>query len=129
MPHQTVWTDKGCHLTVYDCIDGSELVNINNEMCGSEHFDSIDYFIRDLSRIQINRLQPSDLLEAAYINSVASSYKPHLRGTFIVSDPITESHVQNYIEQSRRAGNPWKMKIFHDMKAALQWATASTSND
>lgn len=124
MPHETTWTEKDCHLTVYDTIDGAELIRINDEMCGSERFDSLDYFVRDLSRIKMNRLQPSDLLEAAYINQVASSYKPHLRGAFIVSDPVTESHVQNYIQQSRQAGNPWEMRIFHDPAAALQWAAA-----
>jgi hypothetical protein len=126
MPHQTTWTDNGCHLTVWDTIDGAELIRINDEMCGSERFDSLDYFVRDLSRIQMNRLVHSDLLEAAYILKVASSYKSRLRGAFIVSDPVTESHVQNYIQQSRQAGNPWEMQIFHDPAAALQWATAKT---
>jgi len=124
MPHQTRWTENGCHLTVFDTIDGPELIRINDEMCGAEQFDNIQYFVRDLSRIRMNRLCPSDLIEAAYINTVASTYKPRLRGAFIVSDPVTESHVQHYIDQSKKAGNHWEMAIIHDPDAALQWATA-----
>ncbi len=124
MPHKTQWTENGCHQTVCDTIDGHELVRINDEMCGAEQFDNIQYFIRDLSRILMNRLQPSDLVEAAYINYVASTYKPRLRGAFVVGDPITESHVQHYIHQSNMAGNHWELAIFHDHDAALKWATA-----
>lgn len=121
MGHKTTWTSDGCHVDVYDVITGGELAQINEEFCSSEHFDNVKYFIRDLTKIKSNLLQEDDIMEAAFIASVASGYSRRIRAAFVVHDVTTERLVKKFALYSMNAGSKWNIKIFKDAASAADW--------
>lgn len=128
MAYTTTWIGNGCIVDLHDEITGEEFAAINDELCGSPRLDEVRFFVRDLTRVSMARVDGAVLEVAAFINAVASSYKWRLKGAFVVAGHEVRDHILRYLEQSRIAGCTWDQQIFCCRETALAWASSNADH-
>ena len=125
MSYMMNWEAKGVYVRFADHVDARQVDSATCDMYNHEHFDEMQYFIWDATRIKSLDMNQDDTQIMAFTDRVASSYKHFLKGAFVVEDSAVREVVRQYIELSLAIGNPWEHRLFNDEQQARTWVASA----
>jgi len=121
MPHITTWEPTGIKWQFYGAVTSEEVDEANREMYEDHRFDSINYFIWDMSNVEKLIKNKLDVNKPVATDLGASNINKNIRGAFVAIEGHVYDSCNNYIKLSKNLNAPWKLKLFNDNESALKW--------
>jgi len=121
MPHITTWDSTGIKWQFHGAVTSEEVDEANSEMYEDPRFDSIKYFIWDMSNVEKLIKNTLDNNRPVATDLGASHINKNIRGALIANEGDVYDSCNNYIKLSTNLNTTWKLKLFNDNESALKW--------
>lgn len=121
MPHITTWDPTGIKWQFHGAVTSEEVNEANREMYEDPRFDSIKYFIWDMSNVEKLIENELDINKPAATDLGASHINKNIRGVLVANEGHVYDSCNNYIKLSKKLNTTWKLKLFNDNESALKW--------
>lgn len=121
MPYITTWEPAGIKWEFHGAVTSEEVDEANREMYEDPRFDSIDYFIWDMSNVEKLIKNEDDNNKPVATDLGASHSNKDIRGALVANEGHVYDSCNNYINMSKKLKTTWKLKLFTDNESALEW--------
>jgi len=124
MPYITTWEPTGIKWEFYGAVTSEEVDEANREMYEDSRFESINYFIWDMSNVEklIKDKFDNDMPVATDFG--ASHTNANISGALVAKKGHVYDSCNRYIKLSKELNTTWKLKLFTDNVSALNWLTS-----
>lgn len=121
MPHITTWERTGIKWQFYGTITSEEVDEANREMYEDPRFNSINYFIWDMSNVEKLIKNKIENNKPVATDLGASNINKDIRGALVAKKGPVYDSCNNYIKLSKKVNTTWELKLFTDNASALKW--------
>lgn len=124
MAFSLTWEEHGVLVEFSGKVSAAELVKANDVWYSDPRFDTIRYYICDLTRVQHFDLAASDAEFAAATDKGASLTVERLKGALVATDAGIREMAETYIATSVDLDSTWDLRLFDSLDEARAWACA-----
>lgn len=121
MSHITKWEPTGVKWQFHGTVTSEEVDEANREMYEDPRFDSINYFIWDMSNVEKLIKNKLEINKPAATDLGASRTNKNISGALVANEGHVYDSCNNYIKMSKKLNTTWELKIFKDNESALKW--------
>ena len=121
MPHTTTWDSTGIKWQFHGAVTSEEVDEANREMYEDPRFDSIKYFIWDMSKVEKLISNELDVNKPAVTDYGASHSNEFIIGALVANEGHVYDSCENYLKISNKLNTKWNLKLFNDNESALKW--------
>ena len=118
MAYHINWLPRGLVRTFKGTLTIDDFLRSNNEIFGSERFDSMRYMIVDFSEVEEYKATMLDARRVAYLDKAAAKSNPRVR-VAVVGMEETHELFAEYISIAH--DNAWVVKAFTTIPEAQTW--------
>ena len=118
MAYHINWLPRGLIRTFEGILTIDDFLRSNDEIFGSEHFDSMRYLITDFTEVEEYKATMLDARRVAYLDKAAAKSNPRIK-VAVVGMEDTHELFAEYI--SIAYDNAWIVKAFTSIQEAQTW--------
>ena len=118
MAYYITWLPRGLVRTFTGTLTIDDFLRSNDEIFGSEHFDSMRYMIVDFTEVEIYKATMLDARRVAYLDKAAAKSNPRIRVAVV---GIEETHELLAEYNAIAYDNAWIVKTFTSIDEAKTW--------
>lgn len=121
MPYITTWEPTGIKWQFHGTVTSEEVDEANREMYEDPRFDSIKYFIWDMSNVEKLIKNKLEINKPVATDLGASHINKNIKGALVANEGYVYDSCNNYINLSKKLNTTWKLKLFNNNESALKW--------
>ena len=118
MAYHIQWLSRGLIRTLKGTLTIDDFLRSNNEIFGSEHFDSMRYMIVDFREVEVYHATMLDVRRVAYLDKAAAKSNPRIK-VAVVGMEVTHEYFEEYLKVA--SDNAWVVRSFHTIEEAQTW--------
>ena len=125
MAYQITWKEDAVVFTFYGELDINEVHKASGTLHGDARFDELKYVIANFLEADLKKIEMTQIEEHAAIDYAASMSVPRIKVALIAKDFSSSAEkCTRYIEESKRFGSPWEIRIFSSLEDADAWGNS-----
>lgn len=130
MPYVEKWDGPVLYRQYSGVITGKEMMDANLALFGTANFDSLRVFVSDFSGIEKFQVEVEsfrdELAMHAHITEAGAKTNSRVKLAVIATDETARALATLYKEALKSLSIPWKVELFTELTAALEWTKKAT---
>jgi hypothetical protein len=125
MAYQITWKRNAVVFNFFCELNIHEINKASGTLHGDARFDELKYVIADFLEADLKKIEMTQIEEPAAIDYAASMSVPRMKVALIAQDFSSSAEkCTRYIEESKRFGSPWEIRVFNSLEDADAWGNS-----